>query len=366
MKKKIAILLYKYFPYGGLQKDFLLITKELLSRNHDIKIFTRSWEGIIPTQLDVVQLGEKGFTNYSKNKNFVNEVFNKVQKYEPDIIFGFNKIPGLDLYFAADTCFAKQAKNKNRFQKYTRRFRQSINYENQIFSDKSESKILLLNQNQSRDFKEVYSTQEERMTIIPPGIDFEWNEVNSMNLHKLLNISKLDKLILFVGSDFYRKGLDRAIQGINHLKEKNISSSLIVIGDDDSKPFQPSISRHSLQDKIFFMGPRSDVASFMKSADLLVHPAREEAAGNIIIEAMVSGLPSIVSKEVGFSDEVKKFNAGAVLSDNFMQGDFNNLLEGTIKTNRLASIKNNISSLHENNYFFSRSSFIADYIEENY
>jgi UDP-glucose:(heptosyl)LPS alpha-1,3-glucosyltransferase len=366
MKKKIAILLYKYFPYGGLQKDFLLITKELLSRNHDIKIFTRSWEGAVPIQLDVVQLGEKGFTNYSKNKNFVNEVFNKVQKYEPDIIFGFNKMPGLDLYFAADTCFAKQAKNKNRFQKYTRRFRQSINYENQIFSDKSESKILLLNQNQSRDFKEVYSTQEERMTIIPPGIDFEWNEVNSKNLHKLLNISKLDKLILFVGSDFYRKGLDRAIQGINHLKEKNISSSLIVIGDDDSKPFQASISRHSLQDKIFFMGPRSDVASFMKSADLLVHPAREEAAGNIIIEAMVSGLPSIVSKEVGFSDEVKKFNAGAVLPDNFMQVDFNNLLERTIKTNRLTFIKNNISSLHENNYFFSRSSFIADYIEENY
>ena len=114
------------------------------------------------------------------------------------------------------------------------------------------------------------------------------------------------------------------------------------------------------------MGPRSDVASFMKSADLLVHPAREEAAGNIIIEAMVSGLPSIVSKEVGFSDEVKKFNAGAVLSDNFMQDDFNNLLEVTIKTNRLSSIKNNISSLHENNYFFYRSSFIADYIEENH
>ena len=64
--------------------------------------------------------------------------------------------------------------------------------------------------------------------------------------------------------------------------------------------------------------------------------------------------------------KVKKFNAGAVLSDNFMQDDFNNLLEVTFKTNRLASIKNNISSLHENNYFFSRSSFIADYIEENY
>ena len=84
MKKKIAILLYKYFPYGGLQKDFLLITKELLSRNHDIKIFTRNWEGKVPTQLDVVQLGEKGFTNYCKNKNFVKIlVSNKYEIFNP-------------------------------------------------------------------------------------------------------------------------------------------------------------------------------------------------------------------------------------------------------------------------------------------
>ena len=33
-------------------------------------------------------------------------------RLSPDIIFGFNKMPGLDLYFAADTCFAKQALKK--------------------------------------------------------------------------------------------------------------------------------------------------------------------------------------------------------------------------------------------------------------
>jgi UDP-glucose:(heptosyl)LPS alpha-1,3-glucosyltransferase len=60
MKKKIAILLYKYFPYGGLQKDFLLITKELLSRNHDIKIFTRSWEGSSPDPTGRSSIRRKG------------------------------------------------------------------------------------------------------------------------------------------------------------------------------------------------------------------------------------------------------------------------------------------------------------------
>ena len=107
MKKKLALLLYRYFPYGGLQKDFLGITKELLAREHEVKVYTRSWEGDIPKNLDVVQLGEKGFSNYSKNKTYVVKALKSVKDFLPDIVFGFNKMPGLDLYFAADTCFAK-------------------------------------------------------------------------------------------------------------------------------------------------------------------------------------------------------------------------------------------------------------------
>ena len=109
MKKKLAILLYRYFPYGGLQKDFLGITKELLARGHEIKVYTRSWEGDVPENLDVVELGEKGFSNYSKNKTYVSIAFSSLKSFFPDIVFGFNKMPGLDLYFAADTCFAKQS-----------------------------------------------------------------------------------------------------------------------------------------------------------------------------------------------------------------------------------------------------------------
>ena len=366
MKKKIAILLYKYFPYGGLQKDFLATAKELLSRGHELKIFTRSWEGDIPEGLDVIQLGETGFTNHSRNKKFVKKVFDEINKYSPEIIFGFNKIPGLDLYFAADTCFAKQAHNKNTLQKYTKRFKQSLDYENLVFSKESNTQILLLNKNQHDEFKAIYSTQSERMTIIPPGIDSNWNHEEDINLHNLFGIPIEDKIILFVGSDFSRKGLDRAILGLDHLQSINIDSSLIVIGDDDKKPFLNSVKEHSLNNKVFFLGPRDDVASFMKSADLLVHPAREEAAGNIIIEAMVSGLPSIVSKEVGFASEVENFNAGEVLHDLFSQDEFNQLLEETIQDERLSIIKKEIGCLGDDDYFFSRFRFIADLIEERF
>ena len=157
MKKKLALLLFKYFPYGGLQKDFLGVANELILRGHVLKAFTRSWEGPIPEGLDVVVLGERGIFNYAKNRNFVKDVYLSMQDFSPDIIFGFNKMPGLDLYFAADTCFAKQALKKNIVQKFTRRYRQSMQFEEDVFSQKSNTKILSLNDKQSSEFREFYS-----------------------------------------------------------------------------------------------------------------------------------------------------------------------------------------------------------------
>ena len=121
--KKIAILLYRYFPYGGLQKDFLEVAKELQSREIKFKVFTRKWEGIVPEGFHVEEIGERGFTNFSKNKNFVKDSSIALEEYDPYLVFGFNKMPGLDLYFAADTCFKKEALNKNQLMKFTRRFK---------------------------------------------------------------------------------------------------------------------------------------------------------------------------------------------------------------------------------------------------
>ena len=85
MKKKLALLLYRYFPYGGLQKDFLGISKELVSRGHIVKVYTRSWEGDIPENIDVVEIGQKGLSNYSKNKNYVSEAMKSLKNFMPDI-----------------------------------------------------------------------------------------------------------------------------------------------------------------------------------------------------------------------------------------------------------------------------------------
>tara|TARA_B100001057_G_scaffold23200_1_gene21492 strand:- start:4279 stop:5382 length:1104 start_codon:yes stop_codon:yes gene_type:complete len=366
MNKKLALVLFKYFPYGGLQKDFLGVSKELFSRDYEIKIYTRSWEGEIPSGYDVTELGNDGLSNFSKNKNFVENVKKSLSHFSPDIVFGFNKMPGLDLYFAADTCFRKQATLKHPVQKFTRRYKQALEYEKSVFSNSYNTRLLLLNKNQADDFQSFYNTDPDRMKIIPPGIEENWNLYSSINIHQLFDIPSEEKIILFVGSDFSRKGLDRAILGMHHLAKCNIPATLLVIGDDNKKPFMRSIKKLSLEKKVVFLGPRSDVASFMKSSDLLVHPAREEAAGNIIIEALVSGLPTLVSSEVGFSSEVLNFQSGEVVEGDFNQDKYNSILKEYLSSKRLISIKNSIKPLANKDYFYSRFRFIADFIEKTF
>ena len=88
-KKTIALLLFRYFPYGGLQRDFLEITKELLRRNFNLKVVTGRWEGEKPKELEIIELGAKGLTNHKRNINFFDQASLFLKEINPNFIFGF-------------------------------------------------------------------------------------------------------------------------------------------------------------------------------------------------------------------------------------------------------------------------------------
>ena len=63
-RKTIVLLIFKYFPYGGLQRDFLEVAKELLNRNLKVKVLAGSWQGEKPSNLHIKALHNKGLTNH--------------------------------------------------------------------------------------------------------------------------------------------------------------------------------------------------------------------------------------------------------------------------------------------------------------
>ncbi|HAI25581.1 MAG TPA: glycosyl transferase family 1, partial [Alcanivorax sp.] len=103
---KLAFLLFEYFPYGGLQRDMVAIATKALERGHQVTVFTRAWHGD-PTPVDGLEvrtLPSAARSNHASDADFARRVTTLLDGF--DRVVGFNKMPGLDWYYAADGCLA--------------------------------------------------------------------------------------------------------------------------------------------------------------------------------------------------------------------------------------------------------------------
>lgn len=100
---QLAFTLFKYFPYGGLQRDFLRIALACQARGHAIRVYVLSWQGDIPQGFEVVQVPAKALTNPRRYAKFSAWACARTWRRRPaDRVVGFNKMPGLDVYYCAD------------------------------------------------------------------------------------------------------------------------------------------------------------------------------------------------------------------------------------------------------------------------
>ncbi|MBQ6352611.1 MAG: glycosyltransferase, partial [Lentisphaeria bacterium] len=120
--------------------------------------------------------------------------------------------------------------------------------------------------------------------------------------------------------------------------------------------------RLGVDDRVTLLGPRDDVPDLLLAADLLLHPARNEAAGTVLIEALAAGLPVLCSGNCGFADHVRD-SGGAVLEQPFSQRNFNKTLLRLLSTpETLADLRQNALGYGQNGDFYHRAEVAAKII----
>jgi UDP-glucose:(heptosyl)LPS alpha-1,3-glucosyltransferase len=330
---KFAFCLFKYFPFGGLSRDFRAIVETLISRGHQVDIYTLRWEGDLIAGASVIPLKRQSFINYRAYQHFSNFVDKELSQKNYDVIIGFNKIRGLDVYYAADPCYQlKSIKSHKKLHAINPRHHGLQALEEAVFHPMLQTHILALCDNQIRDFYFAYHTPKNRFHLLPPWIDFNKFSIDSPArvreaVRARKGVVEDEKLVLLVGSGFKTKGLDRAIIAIAslplNLREK---VKFFVIGQDDKSAFEKLARKYHIEKNIIFLGGRTDVPDFLVSADILLHPAYSENTGNVLLEAIVSGLPLIVTAVCGFASHVQASKAGIVIPTPFKQTDLNKAL----------------------------------------
>lgn len=321
---KFAFCLLNYFPFGGLQRDFMRIAKACVAAGHEVHVFTGVWQGECDPSFRLHILPTKAWTNHGRALAFA-RAFKKMLKNETfDAVLGFNKLPGLDFYYAADVCYqARVRETRPWWVRLTPRYRAWVSLERAVFGAESHTNILLISPAQQAAYEACYHTPANRFHALPPGIAKDRIPVEGAALlrEQMRSTNAIPKdhfVLLMLASSFKTKGLDRAIASFAALPNAlRARAHLWVVGQDDPQPYQKQAMALGVHSRLRFFGGRHDVPRFLLAADALVHPAYHENTGTVLLEALVAGLPVITVAACGYAHYITESQAGVVVPEPF-------------------------------------------------
>jgi len=116
-----------------------------------------------------------------------------------------------------------------------------------------------------------------------------------------------EKNILFIttGDDYYCKGFDFLVDIFDSLKKEFPRLTLFVLGDF-------KVNEKWRKKGVCFEGFRN-VEDYFKKSSLTVHFGRGEGFGVNILESLLAGVPTMVSKYTGAKEVVEKINPHLVI-----------------------------------------------------
>ncbi|KPJ67370.1 MAG: hypothetical protein AMJ43_03665 [Coxiella sp. DG_40] len=365
---KLAFCLFKYYPHGGLTRDFLQIIEVCQQRGHSIDIFTMKWNNVLK-DLNVIQIPYRGLTNHHCCASFVKNLFSTIRTDDYDAIIGFNRMPGLDICYAADLCYKYIAEQQHcALYHLSNRYHTYAAFENAVFSPNSKTHIMYLAETVKQQYIKYYGTQEDRFHLLSPGISKDFiapsnaEQIRS-NLRQKFHLQPQQKLILLIGSNFFLKGVDRALQALAALPEDLRKNTLLwIIGKGKIRFYKWCAKKLGVNTNVKFLSLQDNISEFLLAADLLIHPARFEAAGMVLLEAIASSLPVLNTDTCGFAFHISRAQAGLVIPSPFKQENLNNGLVEMLTSKHYQEWKKNALNYANTENLYSRSE-AADIIE---
>lgn len=145
----------------------------------------------------------------------------------------------------------------------------------------------------SQDLADRLSGQGyDNVRLVSRGIDAELFHPSKKDsgLRKLWGISEGQLAVLYVGRIAAEKNIDLAVKTFRKIQESIPDAKMILVGDGPKK----NILEKTNPDLIFVgLKKGEDLAKHYASGDLFLFPSMTETFGNVVLEAMASGLPVV-------------------------------------------------------------------------
>jgi len=162
----------------------------------------------------------------------------------------------------------------------------------------------------------------KKIVEFPNGVDTDIfrpvaNIEEKQALRSKFQLENDETIACFVGVINQRKGVDLLVKAWGNIQQKGIEGKLLLIGPDEDNSsakfyneIKSLIKSFHLHNSLIFWGIEEDIPELLRCCDLLVLPSRGEGMPNIVLEAMASGIPALVSSSSGTGSCIREGEAG--------------------------------------------------------
>ena len=165
----------------------------------------------------------------------------------------------------------------------------------------------------TRDFHVAAGLSAEKTRVLHNGVDLHRFRPRPATgyLHRELGIPGQARLAGTIGQIGLRKGQDVLLKAAGQLAGIFPDVHYLIVGErwsrkEESRRFEAKLhaaATGSLRGRFHLLGYRDDVDRILNELTLLIHPARQEPLGRVLLEAAASGV-AVVASDTGGTAEI--------------------------------------------------------------
>ncbi len=324
---RILMLTWEYPPriVGGIARVVHDLSKRLIKDGHDVTVVTyregnlpyyENDKGVNVYRVDNFMINPNNFIDWIMQMNFnliakANEIMSKEGKF--DVIHAHDWLVAYaaktiknsyDIPIVSTIHATESGRNSgihDEVQRYINDTEWMLTYE---------STEVIVNSNYMKcELQRLFGLPFEKINVVPNGV----NLTNFNGIEKDYDFRRQyaldnEKIILFTGRLVYEKGIQHLIAAMPKVLQGYHDAKLIIAGKGGMiDELREQVKNLNIENKVYFTGylNSKQIAKMYKCADVAVFPSTYEPFGIVTLEAMLAGIPVVVSDIGGLNEIVE-------------------------------------------------------------